>query len=119
MTKFNDDTPASEFPEVWRGGGNDDELSGILEKVVNKHICLYLANIAAEKHAGVAGFDDGRATIVFVMEDDEQFHVRFDVEELFVDSDELGFIQEEDESALADTFQRLADLFRKKAEDRS
>ena len=117
MTKLNDDTPASEFPVLWIGGGSGDELSGLVEKIVNKHICLYLSGLAADEFGGaVAGFDDGRATMTFLLDGDGLYQQIIDVEEAFLSHNENLLHEPHEYRALADTFQRLADLFRKEAE---
>ena len=119
MSKFNDNTPASEFPVLWYGGGNDDEMSGLVEKIVNKNICLYLSALAADEFGGVvAGFDDGRATMTFLLDGDGLYEQIVDVEEEFVRHSQNVSYEPHECHVFADTFQRLADLFRKQAEDR-
>lgn len=115
--KLRQDTPAHKFPVLWNGGGDDDELSDLVEKIVNKNICLYLSELAADKFGAVAGFDDGCATLTFLLDEDGFYMKTVEVEEAFLRHDKNFSYESHEYRTLADTFQRLADLFRAKVED--
>lgn len=117
VAKLRQDAPAHKFPTLWHGGGDDDELSDLVEKIVNKNICLYLSELSADEFGAVAGIDDGRATITFLLDGDGFYEKIVDVEEAFLRHDELVRHESHEYRTLADTFQRLADLFRAKVED--